>query len=151
MSTTRASRHLNAPRSRVYAALVDPEAIVRWRAPREMTCEVLGFDGVSFRISLTYDDPERAGKTSAHTDTSRGRFIELVPDEKVVEVDEFETTAPRLSGEMTITILLTDADGGTDLVAVHAGVPGGVRPEDNEAGWRESLSRLAELVEDDGG
>jgi uncharacterized protein YndB with AHSA1/START domain len=150
MSTTRATTHLNAPRSRVYAALVDPEAIVRWKAPREMTCEVLEFDGESFRISLTYDDPASAGKTSAHTDTYRGRFTELVPNEKVVEVDEFETTDPHLSGEMTITILLTETDGGTDLVAVHEGVPGGVRPEDNEAGWRESLSRLAELVEDDG-
>lgn len=127
------------------------DAIVRWKAPQEMTCEVLEFDGESFRISLTYDDPARAGKTCAQTDTYRGRFTELVPDEKVVEVGEFETTDPRLNGEMTITILLTDADGGTDLVAVHAGVPGGVSPEDNETGWRESLSRLADLVEDDGG
>jgi hypothetical protein len=65
----------------------------------------------------------------------------------VVEVDEFETDDPALRGEMTATIRLADADGGTELVAVHDGVPDAVRPEDNELGWQESLARLAALVE----
>jgi uncharacterized protein YndB with AHSA1/START domain len=131
MSTTRVSRHLRAPRSRVYAALIDPEAIARWKVPNAMTSEVHEFDGESFRISLTYDSPDGVGKSGAHTDTYRGRFTELVPDERVVEVDVF------------------DADGGTDLSAVHEGLPEGVAPEDNETGWRESLDRLATLVESD--
>src|ERR1700712_643048 len=123
MSTTRVHRHLNAPRSRVYAALTDPADIVRWKVPRSMTAEIDEFDGESFRVSLTYDDPNRVGKTSGRTDTYRGRFVELVPDERVVEVDEFETDDPTLSGPMTITITLTDADGGTHLSAVHEGLP----------------------------
>jgi len=131
----------------VYAALTDPADIVRWKVPRSMTAELHDFDGTSFRISLTYDAPDRVGKTSAHTDTYRGRFVELVPDERVVEVDELETEDPTLAGPMTITVTLADADGGTDLSAVHEGLPPGVRPEDNEAGWREALDRLAELVE----
>ena len=64
-----------------------------------------------------------------------------------MEVDEFDTGDPSLRGEMTSTITLSDADGGTELVAVHEGLPDGVSPADNELGWRESLSRLAELVE----
>jgi len=149
MSTTKAHRHFKAPRSRVYAALIDPADIARWKVPRSMTSEVHEFDGESFRISLTYDAPDRAGKSSAHTDTYRGRFAELVPDDRVVEIDEFETDDPDLAGPMTITITLTDAHGGTDLTAVHEGLPAAVRPEDNEAGWQESLDRLAELVEGD--
>ena len=62
-------------------------------------------------------------------------------------MDEFETTDPALSGEMTITITQADADGGTDLVAVHDGLPPGVSTADNEIGWRLSLERLAALVE----
>ncbi len=147
MSTTRASRHLRAPRSRVYATLIDPGAIPLWKVPAGMTCELHEFDGESFRISLTYDDPGRAGKSSAHTDTYRGRFAELVPDEKIVEIDEFETSDPDLAGPMTITINLTDAGGGTDLVAVHEGLPAAVALEDNDLGWRQSLDRLARLVE----
>jgi uncharacterized protein YndB with AHSA1/START domain len=147
MSTTRARRHLNAPRSRVYAALTEPADIVRWKVPSNMTAEMNEFDGESFRMSLTYDEPDRVGKTSARTDTYRGRFTQLVLDERVVEVDEFETDDPDLAGAMTITITLTEADGGTDLSAVHDGIPAAVRPEDNELGWQESLDRLADLVE----
>jgi hypothetical protein len=48
---------------------------------------------------------------------------------------------------MTMTIALRDSDGGTELLAVHEGVPPGVAPEDNELGWRMALDRLAALVE----
>jgi uncharacterized protein YndB with AHSA1/START domain len=137
----------------VYAAFLDGEALPQWKVPREMTMQVHSFDGReggTYRISLTYTAPDRAGKTTAHTDTYHGRFVRLVPGELVVEMQEFETADPSLTGAMTSTVTLADADdGGTDLVAVHDGVPDGVRPEDNELGWRESLDRLAELVERD--
>jgi hypothetical protein len=48
---------------------------------------------------------------------------------------------------MKITITLTDADGGTHLLAVHDGLPTGVSPADNETGWRMALGKLAALVE----
>jgi uncharacterized protein YndB with AHSA1/START domain len=124
--STRIAVHLDAPPARVYRALVDPQAIAEWRVPTGMTCEVHSFDpreGGTFRISLTYDAPTDAGKTTAQTDTYRGRFVELVPNERVVEVIEFETTDPALRGDMTSTIALTPADGGTDLLAVHEGLP----------------------------
>lgn len=150
MSSTRISRHVNAPRAIVYRALLDARAVAKWKAPTGMSCQVHAFDareGGAFRISLTYDAPAGTGKTSAHTDTYHGRFVKLVPNEQVVEVDEFETTDPALRGEMTITITLVDADGGTDLVAVHEGLPRGVSPADNETGWRMALAKLATLVE----
>jgi hypothetical protein len=50
---------------------------------------------------------------------------------------------------MTITVTLSDADGGTDVLGVHEGLPPGVSAGDNEAGWRSALERLAELVEAD--
>ena len=99
------------------------------------------------RISLSYDAPTGTGKTSARTDTYRGRFVKLVPNEQVVEVDEFETTDPAIQGEMTITITLTDADGGTNVHGVHDGLPSGVSIVDNELGWRLALEKLAALVE----
>ena len=154
MATTRISRVIEAPRERVYAALIDPAAVARWRVPGGMTCEVHELDaraGGRLRVSLTYDAPDRAGKTSGRTDTYHGRFVQLVPDELVVEVDEFQTDDPAMRGEMTMTISLRDADGGTELVAVHEGLPRGVAPADNATGWREALARLAALVESPGG
>jgi uncharacterized protein YndB with AHSA1/START domain len=73
--------------------------------------------------------------------------VKLVPNEQVVEVVEFETKDPALRGEMTITITLADTDGGTDVHALHDGLPTGVPIADNEVGWREALAKLAALVE----
>ena len=150
MASTRISRIINAPRARVYDALLDPAAVARWKVPAGMRCDVHEFDareGGAIRVSLTYEAPDRAGKTHGRTDTYRGRFVTLVPGELVIEADEFETDDPALRGEMTITIRLSDAPAGTELVAVHDGLPDGVAPADNELGWREALTRLAALVE----
>jgi uncharacterized protein YndB with AHSA1/START domain len=150
MSSTRIHRHINAPRAVVYRALLDVDAIAKWRVPDGMTCEVHAFDpreGGSYRISLTYEGSTGIGKTTARTDTYHGRFVNLVPNELIVEVDEFETEDPALRGEMTVTFRLADADGGTDLVAVHDGLPPGLSPADNETGWRMALAKLAALVE----
>jgi uncharacterized protein YndB with AHSA1/START domain len=149
MSSTRINRHINAPRTAVYRALIDPRAVAMWKVPTGMTSHVHEFDGReggSFRISLTYDAPDRTGKTSARTDTYHGRLMKLVPNEQVVEVDEFETTDPDLRGEMTITITLVDAAGGTHLHAIHEGLPPGVSAADNELGWRSTLAQLAAYV-----
>jgi uncharacterized protein YndB with AHSA1/START domain len=103
--------------------------------------------GGTFRVSLTYDEPTGTGKTTARTDTYHGRFVELVPDEKRVESIEFETNDPALRGGMTSTITLADAEGGTELLAVHDALPPGLSTADNELGWREALAKLAALVE----
>jgi uncharacterized protein YndB with AHSA1/START domain len=150
MSSTRISRHINAPRATVYRALLDPRAVARWKVPDGMTSQVHAFDareGGSFRISLTYDAQTGTGKTTAHTDTYHGSFAKLVPDKQVVEVVVFETTDPALRGEMTITTTLTDANGGTDVLLVFEGLPRGVPPADNETGTQMALAKLAALVE----
>jgi uncharacterized protein YndB with AHSA1/START domain len=149
VATTRASRHIPAPRAAVYRALLDPDAVQRWMVPDGMTSEVHEFDpreGGRFRISLTYDTPTATGKTTEQTDTFHGRFVELVPDAKVVQAVEFETDDPTLQGEMTITYELEDDAGGTRITGVHEDLPAGVSPEDNELGWSMSISKLAELV-----
>jgi uncharacterized protein YndB with AHSA1/START domain len=150
VGSTRLIHHVNAPRARVYRALLDPGAVARWMVPDGMTSRVHAFDareGGAFRISLTYDAATGTGKTSAQTDTFHGRFTALVPDEKVIQVIEFETADPALQGEMTATFTLVDAAGGTDVHAVHDKLPPGLSPDDNETGWRVSLAKLAALVE----
>jgi uncharacterized protein YndB with AHSA1/START domain len=152
MNSTRISHHLNAPRGAICRALLDPRAVAKWKVPDGMTCHVHAFEpreGGAFRISLTYDAPTVTGKTTAHTDTYHGRFVKLVPNAQVVEVDEFETDDPALRGEMTITITLADGNDGTDVLAVHEGLPRGVSPADNEVGWQMALAKLAALVETD--
>jgi uncharacterized protein YndB with AHSA1/START domain len=148
VSALRIGAVLRVPRAAVYRALTDPALIARWRFPDGMTSVVEPQDDGGFRVTLTYETADAQGKTTSRSDTYRGRFTRLVPDELVVEVDEFETADPRFAGEMTMTITLAEHDGSTELSAVHEGVPPGVVPEDNELGWRMALDRLAALVED---
>ena len=150
MYSTRATGHVAAPRSAVYRALVDGEAVARWRVPDGMRSTVHEFDareGGVFRVSLTYEAADQAGKSGEHTDTYHGWFLALVPDERLVEELEFETDDPALRGTMTITTTLTDAGSGTDVVMFHEGIPDVVPAADNETGTRMALSRLAALVE----
>ena len=150
MASTSLVQRIRAPSERVYRALIDPAAVEKWMVPDGMTSLVHAWDarvGGAFRVSLTYDLPTQTGKTSAHTDTYHGRFVELVPNTKVVQVLEFETADPAMQGEMTTTIELADAEGGTELTAIHDNLPPGLSPQDNELGWRISLRKLAALVE----
>lgn len=150
MHSTQVSAHVNAPREAVYRALLDAAAIARWRVPDGMSSHVHAFDareGGRFRVSLTYAGEPGTGKSDPHTDTYHGHFAKLVPNEQVVEVLAFETDDPDLGGTMTMTTTLTDADGGTDVLVVHEGLPDGVSAADNETGTRMALAKLARLVE----
>jgi uncharacterized protein YndB with AHSA1/START domain len=134
----------------VFDALLDTEAVRHWMVPDGMTSHIHKYDGReggTFRISLTYDNSENAGKTSSRTDTFHGRFIEVVPDSKVVQVVEFETEDPAMQGEMTITYLLHDRDGQTEVTGIHEHMPPGLSVTDNELGWAMSMDKLAKLVE----
>jgi len=149
MSSSKVSQFVKAPRPKVYRACIDPALIVRWRVPDIMTATVHSFDardGGGYRMSLTYRDPARpAGKTTGDTDTFCGRFVEMVPNEKIVEAINFETDDPGVRGEMTVTTSLRDTDGGTEITMIFENIPPGIRPEDNDEGTRQSLKKLAAL------
>ena len=150
MYSQTASQLVRAPRSLVYAALLDPRAIEAWRVPDDMTASVQELDpreGGRFRVSLTYRDPERAGKTAGATDTYAGHFARLVPDEQVVEVIEFEAPDAELTGAMTMTWTLHEVEGGTEVELLHEGIPDVVSPEDNATGTRMALTKLAAHAE----
>lgn len=149
MSTTRITCRIAASRDRVYRAFLDADAVQRWMVPPSMKSQVHVFEGRvggAFRVTLTYQG-EGVGKSDAHSDTYHGRFVELVPGERIVEAIEFESADPNMQGEMTMTVELRDAAGGTELVATHEHLPPGVKPADNELGWKQSLDQLRALVE----
>lgn len=149
MAGQRFSQFIPAPPEAVYQALLDPARIEQWRVPSDMRAEAHHFEawpGGRFRVSLTFQFEGPTGKSSARTDTYHGSFRELLPNQRVVEVLEFETDDPQMQGEMTITTTLDAVDGGTLLTAIHSGLPPGISTRDNEIGWRDSLSKLARLL-----
>ena len=151
-TSSRVSRIIKAPREAVYRACLDPDALVAWRAPDNMIGRMFAFDasvGGRYRMSLTYRNADHrlAGKTAEDTDAFEGRFLELVPNEKIVEVVTFETPDPTFAGEMAITTSLADADGGTRITMLFEGLPAGISPDDNREDAEQALRKLAALLE----
>lgn len=151
---SKVSRIIKAPRQAVYKAFIDPKLVAQWLASDTMHAEVHTFDareGGTFRMSLVYtNDNHMEGKSTADRDTFQGRFEELIPNEKIVEAISFESGDPAYGGEMKMTVSLADRSEGTEVTLLFEGLPAGIRPEDNDEGSRQSLRKLAELLETKG-
>jgi uncharacterized protein YndB with AHSA1/START domain len=147
--TDTASRLVHAAPERVYAALVDPDLLVRWLPPHGMTGRFERFDarpGGSYRLVLTHADGG-TGKSDADSDVVEARFVDLVAGRRVVQAVDFVSDDPSFAGTMTMSWELTRQDGST-LVEIRADdVPSGIRPDDHATGMQSSLANLAALVE----
>lgn len=150
--TDTASRVIAASPHALYRAFVDPAAIASWRPPQGMKAEIHTFDpreGGGYRMSFLYTepDPEVQGKTSDHTDTFEGRFVGLIPGERIVEEIDFVSDDPAFRGTMTITTTFRPVSGGTEVTVVCEDVPEGIGESDHKAGIASSLANLAAFVE----
>ncbi|WP_028733733.1 SRPBCC family protein [Rhizobium leguminosarum] len=149
--STTVSRFIAAPRQRINRAFLDADAVATWLPPGSMKGIVHAFEGReggAFSMSLVYPDDEASqpGKSSDKTDRFEGRFAKLVPDERIVWATAFDSEDEGFSGEMTVTTILSPADGGTDVTMVCDNIPSGIRLEDNEEGCRLTLDNLAAFV-----
>ena len=148
--TDTAARVIAASRERVWAAMVDPDALAAWLPPKGMTGRFERFDaraGGSFRLVLTYADASAgAGKTSADSDVVEARFVDLVPNVRIVQAIDFVSDDPAFSGTMTLTWELAAVDGGTRVEIRAEQVPAGISAEDHAAGLASSLENLAAHV-----
>ena len=151
-ASTRTSRVIKATREALYRAFTDPKALAAWLAPGEMTAKVHEFDarvGGGYRMSLFYPSSEQVyrGKTSGREDRFTARFVELTPPTRIVQAITFDSVDPAFSGEMTMVVTFEDIDGKTEVTMLFENIPTGIRPEDNDAGTRLSLEKLARYVE----
>lgn len=146
-----ASRVIVAPPDRVYAALVDPEALATWLPPGGMSGRFEHFDarpGGSYRLVLTYTDGSSGrGKTTADSDVVEARFLDLAPGERIVQAVDFVSDDPANAGTMTMTWELAATDAGTRVTIRAENVPVGISAEDHAAGLSGSLANLASHLE----
>jgi uncharacterized protein YndB with AHSA1/START domain len=148
--TDTASRIVKAPLSRVFEALVDPAALVEWLPPTGMRGRFEHFDarpGGSYRMILTYADPPAdGGKTDVGEDVVEGRFVEMEPDDRVVQTVEFDSGDPAFGGPMTMTWTVARVDGGTRVEMRAEDVPFGISARDHAEGMNSSLHNLADYL-----
>lgn len=150
--TDTASRVIKAAPATLYRAFVDPKAWLSWLPPKGMTAHMHAFDprpGGTYRMVLTYDqvDASVRGKASEDSDIVEGRFLELVPAERIVQQVEFESEDPAFAGVMTMTWKLAAVPGGTEVTILCEDVPEGIRKEDHDVGLRSTLENLAAFTE----
>ena len=150
--STRTTRGIRAGAETLYAAFVDPEALVAWLPPAGMTGRLHAFDarpGGGYEMSLHYPPTEQRfhGKTAEREDRVAVRFVELAPPGRIVETVRFVSDDPAFGGEMRLTVTIEPVAGGCAVTLAFDGIPPGVRPEDNDEGARLGLAQLAQLAQ----
>jgi hypothetical protein len=86
------------------------------------------------------------GKTTSDTDVVEARFVDLVPNQKVVFAVDFVSDDPDYDSAMTMRWEVTKADGGTFVEITADNVPDGISPQDHAAGLESSLQKLADYL-----
>lgn len=122
---------IGAPARVVYAHLVEPELLLNWIAVEAQVEPVVG--GV---VRWRHENG----------DTMRGRFVELVPDQRLVFSYGWDDDLMGVPPESTIVeIDLTEADGRTRLQLTHRGLAGAVADQ-HRAGWMYFLERMSDVA-----
>jgi uncharacterized protein YndB with AHSA1/START domain len=140
-NTIRLHRVLRAPGERIYRAFTSPDAFAKWLPPFGFFGKVHHMDakvGGTYRMSFT-------NLTTGHSHSFGGKYLELVPGERLRYTAVFED--PNMPGEMTTTIDLKKVLVGTEIRIEEAGLPSVIPIDACHLGWQESLIQLAQLVE----
>ncbi|HEY2274349.1 MAG TPA: SRPBCC family protein [Steroidobacteraceae bacterium] len=140
-NTVRLHRVLATRPDKVYRAFLEPDALAKWMPPNGFTCTVHSLEprvGGSFRMSFR-------NFTTGSGHSFGGKYLELVPGERVSYADRFDD--PNLPGEIRVTVTLRKVSLGTDVTIVQEGLPDAIPLEACYLGWQESLRNLSKLVE----
>ena len=139
-NTVQLHRVLRTTPERIYRAFLDADAMAKWLPPHGFTGKVEHVDarvGGTYRMSFT-------NFSNGQSHAFGGRYLELVPNERIRHTDTFDD--PNLPGEMRTTISLRPVSCGTEVDIVQEGIPAVIPPEACYLGWQESLLLLAQLV-----
>ncbi len=139
--TIRLHRVLRTNPEKVYRAFLEAGAMAKWLPPYGFTCTVHHIEakvGGTFRMSFQ-------NFSSGNGHSFHGKYIELVPHERIRYTDQFDD--PGLPGVLEVTVTLSPVTCGTELTITQSGIPPAIPLEMCYLGWQESLAQLATLVE----
>jgi uncharacterized protein YndB with AHSA1/START domain len=140
-NTVRLHRVLATKPEKIYRAFLEADALAKWLPPNGFACTVHQQDA---KVGGTYKMSFR-NFTTGDSHSFGGRYIELVPNERLCYTDKFDD--PNMPGEIQVTVTLTKVSCGTELNIVQEGLPDAIPVEQCYLGWQESLRNLARLVE----
>lgn len=130
--------HIKASPETVFGYFTEPEKLTRW------LCDAATSDprpgGV---IHQTHAGPADATDGPYYME---GEFTEVEHPSRIVFTWGFRNSKMGLEpGSTTVEVLLTPADGGTDLRLTHSGLEPGGQAEGHDGGWGKHLETLAGL------
>lgn len=140
-NTVTIHRVLRATPERVYRAFLDADAMCKWLPPNGFTGKVHQLNatiGGTYKMTFT-------NFTTGQRHTFGGKYLELVPNERICNTDVFDD--PNLPGTMKTTVTLKKVSCGTELNVMQEGIPDAIPLDGCYVGWQESLVLLAKLVE----
>ncbi|HTJ15932.1 MAG TPA: SRPBCC family protein [Steroidobacteraceae bacterium] len=139
--TVKLHRVLKSTPDRVYRAFLDPDAMAKWLPPNGFTGKV---HSIEPRVGGTYKMSFK-NFTTGESHSFGGKYLELVPNERIRHTDRFDDN--NLPGEMVTTIAIKQVSVGVELNVVQEGIPEAIPVEACYLGWQDSLTLLTQLVE----
>ncbi|SMH34411.1 SRPBCC family protein [Mesorhizobium australicum] len=142
------TRIYDAPRALVFRMWTDPDHMRVWSCPRGMTIpEATGgtaATGGSFRVVMQRADGQRH--------VMRGTYVDVSPIERISFTHQWEEDGWEGNGGLspltTVTVRFEDTLDGRTRLTLHQGNFRNAAVRDgHEAGWTESLDKLAEHLE----
>ena len=146
-------RVFDAPVEKVWAAWSRPEEIAKWWGPKDFGSEGNKIDfQVGGKSVLCMVSPDGQKMYSG------GTYKEIVKHQKIVTTDSFMDAEGNIISakeygmavdfpkELVITITFEALGDKTKLTIQHVGLPVGEDADMAEAGWNESLDKLAESL-----
>jgi uncharacterized protein YndB with AHSA1/START domain len=139
------NRLFDAPRDLVFAAWTDPKQVAHWWGPSVFTNPACEIDA---RLGGTIHIVMRAPDGTEHV--TKGVFREFVPSKTLAFTNNAHDADGRLLLEGYTTVTFADEDGKTRMRLVTK-VAGKVALAPQmlagmDAGWNQSLDKLAELL-----
>src|SRR3954447_19649028 len=132
-NTIRLHRVLRANPERIYRAFLDADAMAKWLPPNGFTGKVHHIEakvGGTYQMSFT-------NFTTGHSHSFGGKYLELVPHERLRYSNVFDD--PNLPGALQTTTTRGKVWCGTELNVVQEGIPAAIPAEACCLGWQESL------------
>ncbi len=150
MTKSSVSRTISAEPEAIFAAFTDPAMLVRWQAPDAMSARIHRHamrSGGGYEMSLYYEDPEAHGKSGGNEDRYTATFLVFDPPRRLVASIVFASDDPAVARPMIMTVELEPDGNATRVTISFDDLPAGVSREDSDEGTRQSLAKLARLLE----
>jgi uncharacterized protein YndB with AHSA1/START domain len=131
---------MQAPVERVFEAWTRPEQILRWWAPRPVTCTEVELDlrvGGSYRIGNLLPDGQVL--------FIFGVFEAVEPPNRLVYSWHLELVDGQVTESSRVSVRFEARGGGTEVIVVHERIDSEATRADHERGWHGCLDNLAAL------